>query len=93
MAYWLDGLKVNLPQMVELLVDNALNPAFHSWEVSEVLAKMGDDIKEASQNPHHVLIESMHKVAFQVRARSPADSEEGECDMLTRPRPDYCRAL
>mmetsp|Transcript_4982 Transcript_4982/g.18066 ORF Transcript_4982/g.18066 Transcript_4982/m.18066 type:complete len:496 (-) Transcript_4982:120-1607(-) len=83
MAYWLDGLKVNLPQMVELLVDNALNPAFHSWEVSEVLAKMGDDIKEASQNPHHVLIESMHKVAFQGPLGMPLVCPEGQLGLLS----------
>lgn len=35
MSYTYDALKTYVPQMVELLIDSVINPAFLDWEVSE----------------------------------------------------------
>ncbi|XP_050384155.1 mitochondrial-processing peptidase subunit alpha-like [Argentina anserina] len=76
MGYTFDGLKSYVPQMVELLVDAARNPAFLEWEVKEELKKVQAEIADLSKNPQGLLLERIHSAAFSGALKNPLLASE-----------------
>ncbi|KAF5743019.1 mitochondrial-processing peptidase subunit alpha [Tripterygium wilfordii] len=64
MGYTYDALKSYVPEMVEVLVDSVINPAFLDWEVNEQLHKIKNEISEASNNPPCLLLEAIHSAGY-----------------------------
>ncbi|KAG9157718.1 hypothetical protein Leryth_021226 [Lithospermum erythrorhizon] len=64
MIYTYDALKTYTPEMVELLIDSVLNPAFLDWEVKEQILKVKSEISEISKNPQHLLMEAVHSAGY-----------------------------
>ncbi|KAL6558487.1 hypothetical protein OROMI_018837 [Orobanche minor] len=64
MSYTYDALKTYVPQMVELLADCVINPAFLDWEVSEQLHKLNAELSDFSKNPEHLLMEAIHSTGY-----------------------------
>ncbi|XP_038890302.1 mitochondrial-processing peptidase subunit alpha-like [Benincasa hispida] len=64
MGYTFNALKSYVPEMVELLIDCVRNPVFLDWEVNEQLSRVKDEIIEASNNPHGLLLEAIHAAGY-----------------------------
>ena len=64
MAYTIDCSKVAVPEAIEALTDAVLNPKFHPWEVAQQVKRMEEDVKNLSENPQTLLLESLHSAAY-----------------------------
>ncbi|KAK4741472.1 hypothetical protein SAY87_025060 [Trapa incisa] len=82
MGYTFDALKTYVPQMVELLIDSVRNPVFLDWEVNEQLMKVKSEIAEVTNNPHGLLLEAIHSVAYAGALANPLLASESAISRL-----------
>ncbi|KAK8568647.1 hypothetical protein V6N13_106548 [Hibiscus sabdariffa] len=81
-GYTFDALKTYVPEMVELLVDCVRNPAFLDWEVNEQLQKVKEEIAEAANNPHGLLLEAIHSAGYSGALANPLLAPESAVNLL-----------
>lgn len=82
MAYTFNGLKTNVPEMVELLIDCVRNPVFLDWEINEELPKVKNDISEASKNPEALVLEAVHSIGYKGGLANPLLAQESSISRL-----------
>lgn len=63
-AYSLDVTRQNAPEAIEIIMDSALNPRITPWEFSDLKDKVRSDLGEALQDPKALLMELVHRTAY-----------------------------
>jgi len=64
MVYAIDGVRTQIPEMLEVLVDSVVNPAFNTWEVKDKQRAALKDVKELSENSQAMLEEAVHVAGY-----------------------------
>jgi len=64
MVYSIDGIRTNIPEMLEVVVDSALNSTFPSWEVADKLKSVEGELKQLEDNPQGLLLEAVNTTAY-----------------------------
>uniref|UniRef100_A0A0E0L4U2 Mitochondrial-processing peptidase subunit alpha n=1 Tax=Oryza punctata TaxID=4537 RepID=A0A0E0L4U2_ORYPU len=82
MSYTYDALKCYAPEMVEVLIDSVINPAFLEWEVKEKLQKIKSEISEVSGDPHGLLMEALHSAGYSGPLAKPLMASESAVNRL-----------
>ncbi|XP_047466009.1 cytochrome b-c1 complex subunit 2, mitochondrial isoform X2 [Mugil cephalus] len=64
MAYTLDCLRDDMDTVMEYLINVTTAPEFRPWEVKELTPKVQLEKSRAAENPHTVVIEGLHEMAY-----------------------------
>ena len=73
-----DALRTHAPQVVELLLDCALNPALENHEVEQVVKSLKSEVKELQENPQALLMEAVHSTAYEGGLGNPLVAPNGD---------------
>eukprot|EP00882_Tetradesmus_deserticola_P001792 GHRQ01001924.1.p1 GENE.GHRQ01001924.1~~GHRQ01001924.1.p1 ORF type:complete len:368 (+),score=180.54 GHRQ01001924.1:230-1333(+) len=63
-AYVVEGTRLQASEVTEILLDSVLNQKLADWEVSDMLARVEEDLQSAYTNPSLLAHELLHKAAF-----------------------------
>ena len=82
-TYSIEGVRTHIPEMLEILVDSAVNPAFLEWEVAATVDTLKEDYKEYTSNHFAYLNDMVHHVAYRGPLSNLLVAQEGSLDYLS----------
>ena len=64
LSYQTGALRDNVDSMMEGLAETIIQPRLASWEITEMIPQLNDQIEVFNSNPKNVLVDQLHAAAF-----------------------------
>jgi len=84
LVFHADALRAFTPEVVEMLADAVVNPAFLPWEITAEVEKMKLELDDLDKNPHQQIIEGAHMAAFTGGLDKPLVAPRHQLDVLAK---------